>query len=206
MKARLDAAAAQARVAQTGQGQHTLIAPFAGVVTKAPTGVGAVLMPAVPIIHIEDLSRLRLNGTLGEEDVSLVKVGALVDVAYRDRQVQGKVTALVPSLDQATRRAPVEVAVDNDPKNPILAYGFVRATVQGDHEVSVIRVPATARRPGSQDEVVTVVDGRAHLLHVPHLVDTDGSWMVTRGLTVNDTLVLSPDGDVKDGDAIELGK
>jgi RND family efflux transporter MFP subunit len=206
LKAQLEGAKASARVAQTGQQQHTLYAPFAGVVTKAPTAVGAVLAPAAPLVRIEDLSRFRLSATVGEEEASLVKLGAQVDVTYRDRQVKGRVTAVVPSLDQATRRAPIEIQVDNDPKSPLLAYGFVRASVLGDGELTVLRVPPTARRPGSQDEVVRVQNGKAQIVHVPHAVDTDGSWMVTRGLDASDTLVLSPDADVKDGDPIELGK
>ncbi len=205
-KAQLEAATAQARVAQTGQGQHAIFAPFAGVVTRAPTAIGAVLQPGAPIIRIEDLSRFRLSTTVGEEDVSIMKVGAPVEVAYRDRKVNGRVIALVPSLDQATRRAPIEIQVDNDPKNPLLAYGFVRATAQGEREIPVMRLPPSARRPGSQDEVVKVAGGKAQVLHVPHTVDTDGSWMVLRGLTADDTILLLPDADVKDGDAIEIGK
>jgi RND family efflux transporter MFP subunit len=206
MRAQLDGAHASARVAQTGEQRHTLYAPFAGVVTKAPTAIGTVLQPAAPIVRIEDLSRFRLSANVGEEDASIVKVGAPVDVTYRDRQVKGRVTAVVPSLDQATRRAPIEIEVDNDPKNPLLAYGFVRAAVLGEGELAVLRVPPTARRPGSQDEVVKVEAGRARIVHVPHALDADGSWMVTRGLSASDVIVLSPDADVKDGDPVELGQ
>ena len=101
--------------------------------------------------------------------------------------------------------APIEIKVDNDPKNPLLAYGFVKATALGENEIDVLRLPALARRPGSQDEVVRVEDGKAHILHVPHALDTDGSWMVLRGLAPTDAIVLSPDADMKDGDPIELG-
>ena len=204
MKAQLEGANASARVAKTGELQHTLYAPFAGIVTKAPTAVGVVLQPAAPLVRIEDLSRFRLSASLGEEDASIVKMGAPVDVTYRDRQVKGRVTAIVPSLDQATRRAPIEIEVDNDPKNPLLAYGFVRASVLGEGELSVFRLPPTARRPGSQDELVKVVDGKAQIIHVPHSLDEGGAWMVTRGVTAADAIVLSPDSDVKDGDPIDL--
>ena len=67
----------------------------------------------VPLVHIEDTSRFRLSATVGEEDVPLVAVGAPVKILYRERVVDGKVVAVVPSLDQATRRAPVEIEVPN---------------------------------------------------------------------------------------------
>jgi RND family efflux transporter MFP subunit len=202
--AQLEGAEANAKLAKTGQGLHTIVAPFDGVVTKAPTAAGSVAQPGSPLFRIEDLSRLRLSASLGEDEASLVKVGATVDVAYRDRKVSGKLITLVPSLDPATRRAPIEVEVANDPANPILAYGFVRATIEGAKEVDALRVPPTARRPGSQDEVVKVVGGKAAITRVPHASDADGSWVVLRALATTDVVVLSPPDDVRDGDPIEV--
>jgi RND family efflux transporter MFP subunit len=206
LRAQLEGAQANAEVARTGQGLHTIVAPFEGVVTKAPTAAGSVVQPGTALFRIEDLSKLRLSASLGEEEASLVKVGAPVTVAYRDRKVSGKLITLVPSLDQATRRAPIEVSVPNDPTNPILAYGFVHALIEGAREIDALRLPATARRPGSQDEVVKVVDGKAVLAHVPHLTDEDGSWIALGGVAAADVLVLNPPDDVRDGDPIELAK
>ena len=109
----------------------------------------------VPLVHIEDTSRFRLSATVGEEDVPLLSVGAPVKILYRERVVDGKVVAIVPSLDQATRRAPVEIEVPNA-TSELLAWSFVRARITGRGEVDAVRVPALARRAGSQDEVVMV--------------------------------------------------
>jgi RND family efflux transporter MFP subunit len=206
MRAQLEGADASARLARTGKGLHTLAAPFAGVITKAPTAPGGVVQPGAPLLRVEDLSKFRLSASLGEEDASVVKVGSTVEVAYRDRKVTGRVITLVPSLDQATRRAPIEIQVDNDPKAPLLAYSFVHAVVAGTGAMPALRVPPNARRPGSQDEVVKVEAGKAKVVHVTHAVDSDGSWVVLRGLEPTDTIVLSPDADVKDGDPVEVAK
>jgi RND family efflux transporter MFP subunit len=206
VRAQLEGAQANAEVARTGQGLHTIAAPFDGIVTRAPTAAGSVVQPGTSLFRIEDLSRLRLSASLGEEEASLVKVGAPVSVAYRDRNVSGKLITLVPSLDQATRRAPIEVSVPNDASNPILAYGFVHATIEGAREIQAVRVPATARRPGSQDEVVKVVDGKAAVARVPHLTDEDGSWIALGGVSTTDVLALNPPDDVHDGDPIDLAK
>ena len=205
MRAQLDGANATARMARTGAGLHVLSAPFDGLVTKAPTAAGGVVQPGAPLLRVEDLSRFRLSASLGEEDASALQVGSPVDVLYRDRKVKGRVITLVPSLDQATRRAPIEIQVENDPKQPLLAYGFVHAIIAGSGQVPALRIPPAARRPGSQDEVVKVEAGHAKILHVAHAVDTDGSWIVTRGLEATDDVVLLPPADVKDGDALEVG-
>jgi RND family efflux transporter MFP subunit len=204
-KAQLDGANATTRFAKTSAGLSSITAPFAGVVTKAPTGIGSVVNPGVPLVHVEDTSRFRLSATIGEEDVPLVAVGSPVKVLYRDRVVSGKVVALVPSLDQATRRAPLEIEVKND-DGKLLGWSFVRARIEGTGEIDAVRLPAAARKPGSQDEVVTVVEqgGKkvAKLVKVSFAVDGD-NLVVQRGLTPSDTVVLSPSVELRDGDAID---
>jgi RND family efflux transporter MFP subunit len=200
-RAQLEGAQASARLAKSGAGLNSIAAPFAGVVTKAPTGIGSVVNPGVPLVHIEDTSRFRLSATLGEEDVPLVTTGSTVKVSYRDRVVEGKVIAVVPSLDQATRRAPVEIEVPNEDRS-LLAWGFVRARIEGAAEVNAVRLPALARRPGSQDEVVALVDGRARIRKVSFAVDEDGSLVVQRGLAASDTVLLSPSVELREGDLV----
>lgn len=200
-RAQLEGAQASTRLAKSGAGLNSIAAPFAGVVTRAPTGIGSVVNPGVPLVHIEDTSRFRLSVTVGEEDVPLVAVGAKVSIVYRDKQSTGKVIAVVPSLDQATRRAPVEIEVPND--GSLLAWGFVRARIEGRGETSALRLPATARKPGSQDEVVLAVSGKAKVAKVSFAVDEDGSLVVQRGLAATDKVVLSPSPEVKDGDQLE---
>ncbi len=202
-RAQLEGAGASARLARTGAGNHSIIAPFDGLVTKAPTAAGGVVQSGATLVHIEDLSRLRLSASVGEDDALLVKLGAPVTVVTRDRSVIGKIAAIIPSLDQATRRAPIEVEVPNDPKAPLLAWSFVHAAIEGGAEVPALRIPATARKPGSQSEVIKLVDGKAHIVRVVHAIAPDGAWLVRDGLTAKDVILAAPDGDVKEGDAIE---
>lgn len=204
-KAQLDGANASTRLAQTGAGQHSITAPFPGIVTKAPTGIGSVVSMGVPLVHIEDTSHFRLSATVGEEDVPLVAVGAPVKILYRERVVDGKVLAIVPSLDQATRRAPIEIEVPNG-ASQLLAWSFVRARIGGRGEVDAVRVPALARRPGSQDEIVLAVAQHAKIAKVSFAVDEDGTLVVQRGLSATDEVLLSPSADLKDGDPLDVGE
>lgn len=206
MKAQLEGAHASTKLAKTGAGLATAVAPFAGIVTKAPTGVGSIINPGVPLIHIEDTSHFRLSATIREEDVPLVARGALVKIVYRDHVTDGKVSAIVPSLDQATRRAPVEIDVPND--GHLLGWGFVRARILGTGEIPAVSLPALARRPGSQDEVVKVeTQGAkkvAKIVKVSFVVQEDGSLIVQRGVTADDVILLSPNVELKDGDPLEI--
>lgn len=203
-RAQLEGAKATTSLAQQGAGMHSIVSPFDGIVTRAPTAIGSVVNPGVPLIRIEDVTRFRLSASVSEEDAGMVRLDSPVNVTYQGRTVTGKVIAVIPSLDQATRRAPVEIEVPNDPKAPLLGYGFVRAQVDGKDEVDALRVPSLARRAGSQNEVVKLVDGKATRVKVGHFVDTDGSWIVTQGLVAQDLLVLSPSDDLHEGDTVEI--
>lgn len=210
-KAQLDGALASTRLAKSGAGLNSISAPFPGIVTKAPTGIGSVVNMGVPLVHLEDTTRFRLSATVGEEDVPLVAVGASVQIFYRERVVDGKVIAVVPSLDQATRRAPVEIEVPNEGSALLLAWSFVRARITGRGEIDAVRVPALARKPGSQDEVVKVERGaengaRAKIVKVSFAVDEDGTLVVQRGLGVADEVILSPSSDIKDGDPVDVAR
>lgn len=206
-KAQLEGARASTRLAKTGAGLSSVSAPFAGIVTRAPTGIGSVVNPGVPLIHIEDTSRFRLSATVSEEDVPLVEQGATVKVVYRETTVDGRVIAVVPSLDPSTRRAPVEIEVPNDGR--LLGWGFVRARILGKGEVAAARLPALARRPGSQDEIVKVVAGDggkrvARISKVSFAIDEDGSMVIQRGVSPEDVVILSPSVEIKDGDLIDV--
>jgi RND family efflux transporter MFP subunit len=208
-KAQLDGAKASAQVARTSQGLHVIAAPFAGLVTRAPTGVGQIVNPmaGAALIHLEDTSRFRLSATIGEEDIDNVVVGAPVTLTYRERTLAGRVATVVPSLDQATRRAPVEIEVPNEKDAPLMAWTFVRAKITPPNEVAAFKIPANAHKPGTQDEVVVLAPGnKAKLLHLPHWTADDGSWVIRGGLAATDSVVVAPSPEQQDGDAIEVAK
>ena len=126
--------------------------------------------------------------------------GSSVTLRYRDRTVTGKVTTVVPSLDQATRRAPVEIEVPNDKSAPLLAWSFVHAVIDAGAEVPAVRVPVSARRPGSQDELFKVEGGKLVIARAPFIVDADGMWVIRGAVSATDTIVLSPSVEAKNGD------
>lgn len=205
-RANVEGARASVSVARTSQGQHSIVAPFDGIVTKAPTGIGAVVNPGMSLFRVEDASRFRLSVTLGEEDAWLVEQGSPVQVSYRDKKVTGKVSAIVRSLDPNTRRAPLEVEVPNTSDVALMANTFVRASVEGSADVQGVRIPPNAHRAGSQDEILLADGGKVKLVRVAHSVEPDGSWIVRYGLTSKDVVLLDPSSDLLDGDAVEVAK
>jgi RND family efflux transporter MFP subunit len=204
--AQLEGARAQLAVARAAVANHHLVAPFAGLITRAPTGPGAVVGGGMPLVHLVDSTRLRLSATVGEADAILLSPGAPVEIRAGSRVVKGTLTTVLRTVDPATRRVPVEAEIVNPADAPLLANSFVRATLGGGEAVPVLRLPATARRPGSQDEVMVVSGGKLHTRKILFVLAPDGALLVRSGvsepLTEHDDVLERPSAESRDGDLV----
>lgn len=197
--AQLEQARAQAQLATVGVGNGSLPAPFSGLVTRAPDGVGKIVGPGEPMFHVQDTSVLKLSATVTEADARLIAVGDTITV----EGATGKLTAVLGALDPQTRRVPIVAEIPNaegGPDGRMLAGAFVRASIASGREVTVFELPATALRPGSQDEIVVLDKGRAKLVHIAFTTAPDGAVLVRSGVTPEDAVVAAPSPEVKDGE------
>lgn len=197
--AQLDGARAQLSLARTALSNHTLSAPFAGFVTRVPSGTGGVIAAGVPAFHLSDSSTLKLQGTVSDADAVLVSPGCDVEIVAQGRTVRAKLVAVLSSVDPQTRRVPIEAEAPNDDAAPLLAGTFVRARIFGKEPTNVLRLPAAALRPGSQDELMVVSGGRMHARHVPFARDADGSLLVRAGLDAGEEVLAAPASNATDG-------
>jgi len=201
--AQLDAAKAQASLARVSLGNHTLVAPFSGTITKVPDGIGEVVGPGAPLFEVVNTKVLKLSTTVSESDANLLVLGAPVQLDLETGKVTGRISAVLGTVDQHTRRVPVEASFDNP--GFLRAGSFVQARVAAKNEIDVVRLPHDVLRPGSQDEVVVVLDGgRLDVRHVVLSVDKDGSLLVRRGVSVTDKLVSKPKPEAKAGDVVTV--
>jgi RND family efflux transporter MFP subunit len=218
--AQLEQAKAQVRLAGTSVGNTRVVAPFAGFVTRAPNGVGKFVGPGEPLVHIDDTSVLKLNATLSEADARTVETGDTFEIegsidgigdaavgqgeaAPKERST-GKVTAVLGSLDPQTRRVPIVGEIKNDPKLGLRSGAFVRARITPARQIPALKFPATALRPGSQDEVVVVRNGRARVVRVGLTLGEGGVLFVRSGLSAKDEVLLEPSAETRDGDEISI--
>lgn len=212
--AQRDAARAQLELARAALGNHRLLAPFAGTVTRAPNGIGAVVAPGQTLFEVVDTSTLKLSTTVAEDDANLLAEGAAIHVATEGGTVTGRVTAILATLDARTRRVPVVAEFDNAPSKasarpntaPLRAGAFVRAWVATRQPLAVLRVPHAVLRPGSRDEAFAVNPATSALeaRHLVFAIAPDGSLLVRQGLRPDDQLVSSPIAEAKAGERVRL--
>jgi RND family efflux transporter MFP subunit len=198
-RAQVEAASAQVALAQSMVGNHQLKAPFGGVVTSAPTALGMIVGAGTPLFHLTDVSKLRLLGTIAPEDASLAEVGATISVGLDGRTALGKVTAVLPTLEPATRRVRVEAEVENSLDPPLRAGAFVRASIEGKQEIEVLRFPASVIRPGSDDEVLIVEANKLVVRRVLSSSNPDGTILVRSGLAATDRVLTHPTTNDREG-------
>jgi RND family efflux transporter MFP subunit len=196
--ARLEAAQAQVALGQVALANHRLLAPFAGSVTRAPEGIGGIANASVSLFDIVDLSHLKLKGTVSERDAALVEPGAALSVDTERGPVTGSVTAVLGSVDPATRRVRIEAKLDNQDSR-LRAGSFARATVQGARGIEVLKLPREALRAGSQDEVFVVENETLAVRRLSFAIAPDGTLLVRHGLGRGERVVLAPPSDLDAG-------
>lgn len=187
-EAQLAQARASRRTVAATSADHVLRAPFDGVVTRVPSGVGVAATPGMPLARVEDLTSLRLRTTVNRHELEALRVGA--PVTLEGSGAQGTIETVVRSLDVDTRRAPVEVRVPND-DGALVANAFVRASITVGERRPVLRIPGTALRP---DSTVLVVGDGSRLVARTVTADLgpEGTWLVSDGLSPESRVVLRP--------------
>jgi multidrug efflux pump subunit AcrA (membrane-fusion protein) len=146
---------------------------------------------------------LKLSTSVSEHDANLLLVGAPVTLELETGKASGHISAVLGTVDQQSRRVPVEASFINP--GFLRAGAFVQARVDAKNEIAVLRLPHDVLRPGSQDEVMVVLDGgRLEARHVVLSVDKDGTLLVRRGLGATDKVVAKPKPEAKTGDVVSI--
>jgi len=180
--AQLAAAGAQLEAARVNLAHHHLTAPFAGVVTLIPEGVGITVGPGTPLVAMATTRELRLQTTVTQEDAAELRLGARVAVtvaATGARTSEAVVSVVVPAVDAATGRVPIEIDVPNA-DGRFLANAFARAELPARAPRDAWRVPAAAlvQRGGGYALWVAGEDNRARTLPVRLLKEEAESAVV----------------------------
>lgn len=169
-----------------------LRAPRGGVIIEQGALTGAMVSPGQTLFRIADLREVSLDVAVPVDDLSLLPVGAEVRVRSGGGEPRtGKVSAINPSIDAATRTARVRVDVQNT-DGGLLPDQWATVTVsppQGER----LAVPEGAVVYTGPRQVVFVDEGSDLL--VPREVTTglrhDGYVEVLTGVQAGEAVVTS---------------
>lgn len=189
--AQVNAALTQAR---TSLGYTRIRAPFAGLVTERKADPGSLASPGMPILTLEDTRNYRLEVTVDESDLRLVRVGQSTPVtvdALESAGVTGKVVQIVPAADPGSRSFLAKIEL---PKDSHLRSGLFGRAQFPRAERSALLIPRSAVVERGQLQGVYVLDAELIAsLHYVTLGRTSGQQVeVLSGLAGGERVIAAP--------------
>ncbi len=190
-----------------------LKAPFAGVVTRRNTDVGALISASnggQELFRVARTDILRVYVYVPQSYAAFVEVGskAYLDFAeHPGEKFEGKVANIAGALDPATRTLQTEIQVDNA-AGRLFPGAFANVHLFLPLKKTPLVIPVNTvlfRKEGSQ---VGVVDesGIVHLKNVTFGQDYGTTLEVTSGVTAADRIVVNPSDSLADGAKVEVAK
>ncbi len=215
-----DQADADARIAEAALNQEAtlksyerLTAPFAGRVTARYADPGALVQnaqtgqsAALPVVTVEDDSKLRIDAFVQQQDAPFVHAGdkvEIVDAANPGRKIGATLSRVSGALDPRTRTMLVEALLDN-PKNMLLGGSFTYMTLHVA-EPSATEIPVGALITRGADQFIAVVDkdSRLHFVKV-RIAATDGDTLtLADGLKPGTEIAVDLPDDATDGALVQ---
>jgi membrane fusion protein (multidrug efflux system) len=223
-QAELDSADAQAKQAEAQAdniraviAKKTVRAPFAGRLGIRLVNLGQTLREGDPIVSLQALDPIYADFMLPQQALPEIAVNQPVRLttdALPDRVIEGKVTAINPDVDTATRNFRVQATFSN-PSNELHPGMFAGIAVVLPARQKMITIPATSILHTTFGDSVFVVGerknehtGRMEKAVRQQFVRTGekrGDFIaITRGLKAGETVVSSGVFKLRNGSAVVI--
>jgi membrane fusion protein, multidrug efflux system len=153
-------AAAQADTIRAAVKKKTIRAPFDGRLGIRQVNVGQVLKEGDAIVSLQSIDPIFVNFSLPQQQLAQVTSGLTVQVttdALPGQVVHGKITAINPQVDTATRNIQMQATVAN-PEERLRPGMFVNVAVVLPARKDVLAIPATAVLYAPYSDSVFVVE------------------------------------------------
>lgn len=199
----LEAARARVSLAQKAAADTAVRAPFDGLVAERAVSVGDYVTRGTRVATVVSIDPLRIELTVPEQSVSLVKVGQPVRLtvdAYPGEQFTATVRFVSPAL-RADQRALTVEAVTANADARLKPGMFATAQIQQPAGAPALLAPA--------DAIETIAGtSRAYILKDGHIEERivtlagpvgQDQVEITSGLAAGDLVARNPNGRLADG-------
>lgn len=206
-EAKYDAAQARYQSILARLRDRLVRAPFSGLLGFRLISTGSLLTPTTPITTLDDISTIKLDFSIPEVHLGLVKPGmALVarSPAYPDEHFAATVRTIGSRIDEVTRAATVRAIISND--DLLLRQGMLMTVRLTTAERRSLMVPEIALLQRADEVFVYVVgeNNRARLQAITSGV-RDGGWVeVLDGLTPGQAVITEGVIKVRDNAPVRI--
>jgi len=171
--------------------------------------VGEFVTTATVVVTIVRTNPVRVQIRVAEVDVPFIERGRNISVeveAFKGRRFTGKITAISPALDAASRAATVEAQIEN--KDNTLKAGMfatVRITREGVNRGIYVPRSAVLEDPTTQSYKVFVIEKGVAKLKVVQIGIEDGdSIQIMSGIKAKETVATKNLADLFEGVKVKI--
>jgi membrane fusion protein, multidrug efflux system len=192
---------AKVNLASKGLGDATVRAPFAGMIAEKYVSTGEYVQPSSKVVRVVSIDPLRLEITVPEQSVPLIKVGLDVnfEVAAFDKETfKGSIRYIGPTLRPGSRDLVVEAVVPNADKKLRPGMFATAKIALGDRPAPVIPVNAI-RVDGTLRRVFAVVGDHLEERLVKVGEERDGVVEIEMGVAAGEKVVSPVKPEAHDG-------
>ena len=177
----------------------TLAAPIDGVVAELSVREGMTVMAGAPLFRINGLATVWVNAEVAENVAAMVRPGTAVEAraaALPGRTFKGKVSAILPEVNAATRTIKARVELAN-PGGALVPGMFVTVSFSQATRRPSVLVPTEAVIQTGRRSVVVLADAGAGGQQVLGPVDVEigaesnGMTEIRKGVAVGQKVVVS---------------
>lgn len=195
--------------------QKRIAAPFSGKLGVRRVNQGQYLNPGDEVVSLTDLSRLYVDFSLPQQDLSKLTIGSEVQVrsdAWPDRAFSAKLITVEPRISEETRNVMLRAEMAN-PDQVLRPGMYVNAALRLPPLPDALVVPATAIQTSAQGDSVVAIrgknarsEGKAEIVSVKTGQRFGDFVVVTSGLKRGDVVVTEGQLRVQPGANVKVSR
>jgi membrane fusion protein (multidrug efflux system) len=204
--AELKSLKAQTQLIRAQIARTEIRAPFSGKIGLRYISNGAYVNPTTDIANLISINPLKITFAVPEKYAQMVDMGSeiLFTVAGNTKIFKAKVYAKEPAIDIATRTLVLKAKADNA-NNELIPGSFANIDLTLSSIKGAILVPTDAVIPVLKGKQVYLVkNGKAKATAIKSEIRTDENILVSQGLKVGDTVIISGIMAIKDDALVKV--
>lgn len=192
---------------QSRLGFTDVVTPHAGTVLTRYLQPGDYAKAGTPIFTIADTSVMLAKATVGEGQITQVKLGdpaqILVD-ALSDQPFTGKITKIVPAAAVPARTFTLEVSIDNS-QDTLLSGLTAKVMAKGKERMNALVVPESALVLFEDQQTVFVLNDDQVVQRKLRIGYVGNGWAeVLSGLNPGELIVVKGQNTIRDGSKVQV--
>ena len=183
-------------------------APFSGTVGLRTVSNGSTVTPTTLIARVQQMDPVKVEFTVPERHAGSVRVGSPITfkVAGLDQEFTGKVYAIEPKIDAATRTLRLRALAAN-PGRVLVPGAFAKVTLELARVENALSVPTSSVIPHIDGQMVYLLkNGKAVSQNVVPGVRSDSSVQIMEGIKPGDSVIVSGLLQLREGAPVKLAK